>query len=70
MSALHRMNLHEVITRTDMQIIRVPGGWLYRCWCGPVQELAPTATFVPFSNEFSPGEEQEDADRAGKEIAR
>ena len=61
--ALYEMKLHETITPTgkDMQICRVPGGWVYRFFSlhqeqggsGSWSEnYVVDSVFVPFNNEF------------------
>lgn len=54
---LYDLKLHECHAPegTDMQIIRVPGGWLYRFWLhdeddGP--SALPGGVFVPYTHEF------------------
>lgn len=47
MKDIYTIELHESIKLSDkVAITRVPGGWIY--------SGTRTATFVPFSDEFSP----------------
>ena len=49
---IYVLDLHDaVLVREGMQVIRVPGGWLY--------ETNKATTFVPLSNEFYPVKEGE-----------
>lgn len=60
MDRLYKMELHELITPAgdpSLQILRVPGGWIYHTWhddSGRVGEhrYTTTSVFVPFNNEF------------------
>ena len=45
--AMWNMTLNETKTIGKMDIIRVPGGWIYRLF-----ESSPTAVFVPLDNEL------------------
>ena len=57
MSKLHEMELHDVLHPSGNaynEIMRVPGGWLYRVYqeAGSQHEYRLTQTFVPYSDEF------------------
>lgn len=63
---MHEMKLHEVVTpdtgRLDTQVVRVPGGWVYRFFTQYFPERDPEgrgqanyrseSVFVPYNNEF------------------
>jgi hypothetical protein len=45
---LYKMDLHQIRTiRSNMRVIRVPGGWIYYG--------SDAGVFVPFNNEFMKG---------------
>jgi len=56
MSEVHVMKLHDTLTPSslDVQIVRVPGGWIYNTYSsrGNDGEYSFSGVFVPFSNEF------------------
>lgn len=47
---LYSMKLHDIISvkGTTLQILRVPGGWIY------INTNTGHQTFVPFDNQFQP----------------
>ena len=45
MENIYGMKLHQVIIEGNMEILRVPGGWVYTV-------LGTNSIFVPFNNEF------------------
>ena len=49
MKKLYKQDLHEVIEKGDLKVIRVAGGWVYIYAPKGVQ---PVAVFVPFNDEF------------------
>lgn len=49
MKKLYKQDLHELITKGDLTIIRVSGGWIYVY--SPVG-IQPIAVFVPYNEEF------------------
>ena len=61
---IYALDLHDsVLVREGMQVIRVPGGWLY--------ETNKATTFVPLNNEFYPVAEGESVwDRPSPELAK
>ena len=48
---LYSMKLHEKIVMEDMEIIKVPGGWIYRFNCHPEYRdgISESSVFVPFT---------------------
>jgi len=57
MDDIYKMKLHEIkniiIDGETLQIIRVPGGWIYRIYYYVTGARAMNDTFVPY---HSPGE--------------
>ena len=52
---LYKMKLHEIITFGYVQIMRVPGGWIYDRYTythPETNDFVCTSVFVPFNNEF------------------
>lgn len=49
---LYKMGLHEEFERSDLSILRVPGGWIYTRYLRPNYEAI--TVFVPFDDEFKP----------------
>lgn len=49
---IYELELHKRCTIPELEIIRVPGGWLYRFWDYEKQLYSTTATFVPYNNDF------------------
>lgn len=49
MKKLYKQDLHEIIEKGDLKIIRVAGGWVYIY--API-EVSPVAVFVPLNDEF------------------
>ena len=45
---MYDLNLGESLHVYELEILRVPGGWLFIHFFDP----NPTTVFVPFSNEF------------------
>ena len=72
MSELHKMKLHDILALDISgckEVVRVPGGWLYRLWqhSGAPDDYRVThQTFVPYSDEFK----DEDGERTVSELAR
>ena len=70
---IHKMKLHEFVTipgrlRHPFEIIRVPGGWVYRFW-EPRQiylsdgrwrseDYEYNSVFVPYNEEFKGGNDE------------
>ena len=51
---IYNLSLHEgCLVDDDLWILRVPGGWIYRCLENE------TSVFVPFNNEFQKAEAAE-----------
>ena len=49
---IYNLKLHEsLVTKFDICIMRVPGGWLYDCW-DIVKDKSQHGTFIPFTREF------------------
>lgn len=50
MSDIYKLKMHEKIgiTNDKVEILRVPGGWIYTIWDRDMW----TSIFVPFNNEF------------------
>lgn len=50
---IYDLKLHETIALDRWNdILRVPGGWIYKEWSGDADNPFVTTTFVPFNNEF------------------
>jgi len=49
MKKLYKQDLHEVMTKDDLTIIRVSGGWVY---VYSQKDVQPVAVFVPYNDEF------------------
>lgn len=49
MKKLYKQELHEVIEKADLKIIRVAGGWIY---IYAQKDTVPVAVFVPLNDEF------------------
>ena len=61
MDKLYEMKLYEEIMPTSdgrLQVMRVPGGWIYRFWefdyepGGKANSYGINSVFVPYNNEF------------------
>lgn len=48
---IYNLKLHEEFQTEGYGITRVPGGWIYRFWDYEKRDY-PSATFVPYNNEF------------------
>jgi len=47
--SIYDLKLHESMDiAPDLQVTRVPGGWLYRFWNITAQEYYKSAVFVPY----------------------
>ncbi|MFA5168951.1 MAG: hypothetical protein WC530_10535 [Candidatus Omnitrophota bacterium] len=46
MKSIYDLKLHETWTDGNLDVLRVPGGWVYSIYGGVI--------FVPFDNEFMP----------------
>ncbi len=46
------MKLDDIIGRPEYNILRVPGGWIYRFWDFEADNLDNVGTFVPFDNDL------------------
>lgn len=55
----HGMKVHEGRTDPGMQILRVPGGWLYMFWDWN-SDMWLTPVFVPYNNEFEGKSDERD----------
>ena len=52
---MHELTLHEVTHQGALEILRVPGGWVYTWAYGDQSKLEGVAMiFVPYSSEFDP----------------
>lgn len=51
-SEIYKMKLHESITINDIQITKVPGGWIYRFYTTPFNRpgISESCVFVPYSS--------------------
>lgn len=49
MKKLYKQDIHEIIEKDDLKIIRVAGGWVY---IYAPKDAQPVAVFVPFNDEF------------------
>jgi len=52
---IYKLKLHESIivtghTNGQLEIIRVPGGWIYTVYYEGIQKIV--SEFIPFDNEF------------------
>jgi len=62
---LYEMGLHSDYNLDDRtNVLRVPGGWVYR-WN---RSTGAATTFVPFDNEFHPGESKSGGDVAAGHV--
>ena len=50
---MHNLGLNETTQFGDFQIMRVPGGWIYRFW-NHKEEDYTNSVFVPYNTEFLP----------------
>lgn len=52
MDKIYDLKLHEKtnIGNTDVAVVRVPGGWIYRFFDFDIESIG--SVFVPFDNEF------------------
>lgn len=58
--SIYDLELHECMTIPDnAEVMRVPGGWLYRYWDDISREYFGNSTFVPFNNEFQAPKQKE-----------
>lgn len=57
---IHDMQLNEVIWLhlNNTEVLRVPGGWVYRAYDSITQKECLSQCFVPFDNEFKKTSEQ------------
>lgn len=58
---MYGMGLHETTRVGGLEIVRVPGGWMYSWALGDVKKnmsIAVTSCFVPFNTEFDPHTEK------------
>lgn len=56
---LYQLELHDSIVINEMNIMRVPGGWIYDNW--DIEKDQPKrGMFVPFDNEFQTTYQQDD----------
>lgn len=52
MNDIYKLLLHEERSFSDVRIMRVPGGWIYRFW--DIQnDCDGQGVFVPYSDEFA-----------------
>lgn len=53
-SEIYKMKLHESITINDIQITKVPGGWIYRFYTTPFNRpgISESCVFVPYSSGY------------------
>lgn len=53
MNKFNDMELHDILTRHDYEILRVEGGWIYTRFSeSGTGGYIPSACFVPYDNEF------------------
>jgi len=46
---IYELDMHEATFQGAMEVLRVPGGWLYTWVIDSKKRLAMSTTFVPFS---------------------
>ena len=51
---IYKLELHDIWQNNGLEVIRVPGGFLYRYWDYQKQDYYEHVTFVPYDNEFDP----------------
>lgn len=51
---IYDLKLNEsVVIPPELQVTRVPGGWIYRFWDPDKDDYYPNAVFVPYVEEES-----------------
>ena len=51
---VHELKLHERTTQGALEVLRVPGGWIYSWAWGHERLEGAQLVFVPYSNDLNP----------------
>ncbi len=51
-SMIYNLKLHEKYLTTGFEVLRVPGGWIYRFWDFKKDDYVDHSIFIPLNDEF------------------